>query len=70
MKSIFIFHFSLLFKLPLFGARGEEGDIGGDKNRAVARTLIGGIYLYIAVLPMSFFSNKIQIAHFGKNPAG
>ena len=43
-------------------------------TRAVARTLIGGggggVYSYIRVRPMSFFSNQIQIDQVEKKSVG
>ena len=40
-------------------------------SRAVARTLIGGVYIHIFMFcPTSFFSNQIQIDQFEKKSVG
>ena len=40
-------------------------------SRAVARTLIGGVYIHIFMFcPTSFFSNQIQIDQFEKKYVG
>ena len=40
-------------------------------NRAVARTLIGGVHIHIFMFcPTSFFSNQIQIDQFEKKSVG